>query len=575
MRVARTLNLGILAHVDAGKTTLTERLLYTTGVIDALGSVDDGTTQTDSLALERQRGITIKSAVATFAVDDVVVNIIDTPGHPDFIAEVERALGVLDGAVLVISAVEGVQPQTRVLWRALQRLRVPTLFFVNKMDRVGADAARVQQAIAQRLTSDEHPILFGSAITGAGIDELLAALVTCLPVHEGDPDGPVSGRVFKVERGRAGERVAYLRMFSGALKVRDRVNDGKVTSIEVFTETGLVRGGALTAGHIGKVGGLGDIRVGDTIGIERHDLARQFEPPTLETVVVPTDPAAAGALRAALAQLAEQDPLIDVRQHDRDDPHDEIRVSLYGEVQKEVIATTLATDFGIAVTFRPTTVVHIERVLGTGAAVELLQHDSNPYSATVGLRVEPAPLGSGIQFQLDVDTRTVPTYIYRTHDSFIEHMTLYVRRSLAVGLHGWQVTDCIVTMTDCGYYVGDGPRKPTRPMTRTAAADFRKLTPRVLKAALTRARTVVCEPIMRARVETPSDSLGTVLALLARLGAAMGAPAVRGELSVVDTTLPAARAQELRARLPGITSGEATVETELAGYEPVRTTRRV
>src|SRR5829696_6429296 len=147
-----TLNLGILAHVDAGKTTLTERLLYAAGVIDKIGKVDDGNTQTDSLALERQRGITIKSAVVSFVIDGVTVNLIDTPGHPDFIAEVERVLGVLDGAVLVICAVEGVQPQTRVLMRTLQRLHIPTLIFVNKIDRSGAQGERVLQGIAQRLT---------------------------------------------------------------------------------------------------------------------------------------------------------------------------------------------------------------------------------------------------------------------------------------------------------------------------------------------------------------------------------------------------------------------------------------
>src|SRR3989441_7330844 len=148
----RTLNLGILAHVVAGKTTLTERLLFAAGVIDSIGSVDAGTTQTDSLALEQQRGITIKSAVVSFAIDDVTVNLIDTPGHPDFIAEVERVLSVLDGAVLVISAVEGVQSQTRVLMRALERLRIPTLIFVNKIDRVGADCERALNDIPERLT---------------------------------------------------------------------------------------------------------------------------------------------------------------------------------------------------------------------------------------------------------------------------------------------------------------------------------------------------------------------------------------------------------------------------------------
>src|ERR1043166_6616955 len=148
----RTLNLGILAHVDAGKTTLTERLLFAAGVIDELGSVDAGSTQTDTLALERERGITIRSAVVSFAVGDVTVNLIDTPGHPDFIAEVERVLSVLDGAVLVVSAVEGVQPQTRILMRALQRLRISTLLFVNKIDRAGADPERVLDEIERRLT---------------------------------------------------------------------------------------------------------------------------------------------------------------------------------------------------------------------------------------------------------------------------------------------------------------------------------------------------------------------------------------------------------------------------------------
>src|SRR3989440_4775948 len=161
----RTLNLGILAHVDAGKTTLTERLLYADGVIDEIGSVDDGSTQTDSMALERQRGITIKSAVVSFAVDDVTINLIDTPGHPDFIAEVERVLSVLDGVVLVIAAVEGVQAQTRVLMRALQRLQIPTLMFVNKIDRRGADCERVLTEIRDRLTP--AAIAMGS-VTGEG-----------------------------------------------------------------------------------------------------------------------------------------------------------------------------------------------------------------------------------------------------------------------------------------------------------------------------------------------------------------------------------------------------------------------
>ena len=388
----RTLNLGILAHVDAGKTTLTERLLYAAGVIDEIGSVDAGTTQTDSLALERQRGITIKAAVAAFAIGDVAVNLIDTPGHPDFIAEVERVLSVLDGAVLVISAVEGVQPQTLLLMRALQRLHIPTLLFVNKIDRPGADDDGVLRAISERLTpaivpvgsphglgtrdagftpwrnddeafraalvevlaerdegileayvEDEagvssrrlrealaaqarralvYPVFFGSAITGAGVESLTAGIAELLPAAAGDADGPVSGAVFKIERGTAGEKIAYVRMFSGTVRTRDRVTFGleaedKVTAVAVFDRGAAVQRPSVSAGEIGKLWGLGEIRIGDRIGeIRAASTAHHFAPPTLETVVAPIDPDDRARLRVALTQLAEQDPLIDVRQDD-------------------------------------------------------------------------------------------------------------------------------------------------------------------------------------------------------------------------------------------------------------------
>ena len=179
----RALNLGIVAHVDAGKTSLTERLLYATGVIDQLGSVDDGSTRTDTSALERRRGITINAAVVSFMVDGTTVNLIDTPGHPDFIAEVERALGVLDGAVLVVSAVEGVQSQTRVLMRALQRLRIPTLIFINKIDRPGARYGGLLRDLAEKLTPD---VVAMGSVRGLGTRE--AAFVA----HDRATSGPLS-----------------------------------------------------------------------------------------------------------------------------------------------------------------------------------------------------------------------------------------------------------------------------------------------------------------------------------------------------------------------------------------------
>ena len=635
----RTLNLGILAHVDAGKTTLTERLLYAAGVIDAVGSVDDGSTQTDFLALERQRGITIKSAVVSFVIDDVTVNLIDTPGHPDFIAEVERVLNVLDGAVLVISAVEGVQPQTRLLMRALTRLRIPTLLFVNKIDRAGAGYGRILAAISERLTpaivamgtvddlgtrsarfmpwaagngavgtkltevlaeqddsilaayvEDDgipyrrlreelatqtgqalvHPVFFGSAITGAGGDSLMAGIAELLPATEGDADGPVSGTVFKVERGPAGNKIAYVRMFSGTVRTRDRLHFGrdagqKVTAISVFDRGSAVPRQSVSAGEIGKLWGLGEIQIGDTVGdsltpVEQH----HFAPPTLETVVVPSNRNDKAALRIALAQLAEQDPLIDVRQ---DDVRQELSVSLYGEVQKEVIQATLASDFGLDVTFRETTTICIERPAATGEAIEILRAESNPFLATIGLRIDPAPTASGIEFQLQVDGRTVPLFVYKTVESFTEHMSQYVRDALHEGLSGWRVTDCIVTMTECTYSIPDGP--PSRRGPPSTAADFRKLTPIVVMRALEAAGTVVCEPTVRISLEIPADTIGAVMPELARLGAAVETPSLRGELSTIEMVLPAARTHDLQRRLPGLTGGEGVLESSFAGYQPV------
>ncbi len=627
----RTLNLGILAHVDAGKTTLTERLLHAAGVIDEIGSVDDGNTQTDSLALEQQRGITIKSAVVSFVVDDVAVNLIDTPGHPDFIAEVERVLSVLDGAVLVISAVEGVQPQTRVLMRTLQRLRIPTLIFVNKIDRTGAQYGRVLRSICEKLTpaivpmgsveglgtrgpgftphtaADEdftsglverladhddallatfvedegavsygrlrrelaaqtgkalvHPVYFGSAITGAGVNELLSGIGRLLPAVEGDVDGPVSGVVFKVERGPAGEKIAYVRMFSGTLGVRDRVRLGedeeKVTAISVFERGSSDRRESVAAGQIGKLKGLGDVHIGDAIGEPRSDSGHSyFAPPTLETVVVPRDSKDKGALHVALAQLAEQDPLINVCQ---DDVRQEIYVSLYGEVQKEVIGATLADGYGLDVEFRETTTICVERPVGAGVASEILHAESNPFLATVGLRVEPAPVDAGVQFRLEVEVGSIPLYVYKAVDEFQKAMEDYVRRTLNQGLYGWRVTNCTVTMTQSGY---------TSP--GSAARDFRLLTPLVLMSALKQAGTVVCEPINRFRLEIPTDTFGATASALSRLRAVPQTQEMRGSSYTLQGVIPAALIHELQQHLPGMTRGEGVLEYEFDSYRPVR-----
>jgi ribosomal protection tetracycline resistance protein len=597
----KTLNLGILAHVDAGKTTLTERLLYAAGVIDEVGSVDKGTTRTDSLALEQQRGITIKSAVVSFPIDDVTVNLIDTPGHPDFIAEVERVLSVLDGCVLVLSAVEGVQPQTRILMRALQRLEVPTLLFVNKIDRVGADPERVLDEIEQRLTPDVvpmgsadglgtrtasfagfgaadgdlaaharagtlHPVFFGSALTGAGVDEVRAGIAQLLPARAGEGDAPLSARVFKIERGPDGQRIAYTRVFSGCVTVRDRFDAGKVTAVRVFADGETVQRDTVLAGEIAKLWGLAEIQIGDWLGEPRRDVDHHFAPPTFESVVEPADPADGQRLSVALAQLAEQDPLIDVRQ---DDTRAETSVSLYGEVQREVIEATLANEYGLEVAFRDITTICVERPTGSGEAVEILNTPTNPFHADLGLHIEPAASGSGIEVvaAAGLDPRDAPLYTFKTFDAFVEHMGEYVRLALAEGLFGWQVTDCVVTVTKIAYSLADGPPSRRGPM--PTSRDMKRLTPIVLMRALAQAGTAVCEPVFRIAAEVPTEAIGQMLAALGRLGAGATTPSTRGELSVLEATLPASGVQELRRQLPGLTGGEGVIDSEFAGYQAV------
>lgn len=636
----RMLNLGILAHVDAGKTSLTERLLYAAGVIDEVGSVDDGSTQTDSLALERQRGITIKSAVVSFVVGDTTVNLIDTPGHPDFIAEVERVLSVLDGAVLVVSAVEGVQAQTRVLMRTLRRLGIPTLVFVNKIDRRGARHEGVLREIADKLVpaavamgattglgtgaaaftpfdgaagfaarlvdvlaeqgeellaayvADEesvsyarlraelvaqtgqalaHPVFFGSAITGAGVEALIAGIEELLPPAQGDPEGPVSGTIFKIERGQEGEKIAYARMFGGTLRTRDRLRfgdgrEGKVTAISVFDRGAAARVPEVTAGRIARLWGLADVRVGDHLGTPKPArtpataVARggHFAPPTLETVVVPGSPGDRGALHLALARLAEQDPLIGLRQ---DDLRGEVSVSLYGEVQKEVVQATLMNDFGLHVTFRETTTICVERPAGTGAAFELIGKDPNPFLATVGLRVEPGPAGGGVEFRLEVELGSLPYAFMRTIEETVRET---LQRG---GLRGWEVVDCVVTLTHSGYWARQSHAGGVfdKSMSSTAG-DFRNLVPLVLMSALKQAGTTVYEPMHRFRLELPPDTLGPVLPVLAGLGAV---PLTRLS-SLVEGEIPAARVHELGQRLPGLTRGEGVLECDFDRYRPVR-----
>jgi ribosomal protection tetracycline resistance protein len=600
----RTLNLGIVAHVDAGKTSLTERLLYEAGVIAAPGSVDDGDTQTDTMALERRRGITIRSAVATFAWHDTLVNLVDTPGHSDFVAEVERALAVLDAAVLVVSAVEGVQAQSLVLMRALQRLRLPTVLFVNKLDRSGADPERVLTEVIERLTPDvvalggtdragarhaayegfgmtpteqrhlqrltrsarAHPLLFGSAVTGAGVRDLLDTVTDLVPHAEDDPGGAAGGVVFKVERTATGERRTFVRMTHGALHVRERLAVNgyppeRVTGIEVFEPGGRAVARQVCAGRIAVLRGPSRAQVGDRFGGDpprREDVA--LARPSLETVVDPVDPRDTGRLFSALTELAEQDPLIALR---RDERRAEIAVSLYGEVQKEVVAAVLADDYGVAATFRPTTAICVERVTGTGSASQVIDVAPNPFLATVGLRVEPAELGSGVELALEVELGSMPPALFAALEEG-------VRATLTEGVHGWTIPDARVMVTRSGYYPRQSHMHGTfdKSMSSTAG-DFRSLARLVLAEALVRAGTVICAPVHHFELEVPLDLLGVVLAELPRHRAVPMSTTPHGSAVVLTGDVPADDVHGLARRLPHLTRGEGVLTTRLDHHSPV------
>jgi ribosomal protection tetracycline resistance protein len=572
------LNLGIVAHVDAGKTSLTERLLFDAGVIDRLGSVDAGSTQTDTLELERRRGITIKTAVATFGIGALTVNLIDTPGHPDFIAEVERALRVLDGAVLVVSAVEGVQAQTRVLLRTLDRLRVPALIFVNKTDRMGADPDRAIRQIAHavpmwrdaaevlgerddealaayvagtpippdvlpRLTAQARirPAYKGSAITGEGIAELTAAIVANLPRASGDPERPLRATVFKI----GPDKSPYVRIEQGTLHARDKINNETVTAIDDGKRP------YIQAGEIGRIRGPRTLRIGDTIG-DAATAQAVFAPPTMETTVEPKDASRRHDLHAALSELAAQDPLINLR---LDEESGELSVSLYGEVQKEVIRDTLLGEYHIEVSFGETVTIHRERPAGPARAGAIIGRDGNPHMATLELLVEPGE----DEVRVAVPVEHIPMYVYKTAAAFQEAMRRYVRDAFARGgPHGWDVVGARVTVTKCGY---------TAP--ESTAGDFRRLVPELLARALAEAGTVVCEPVHRFAIEGPAGALTATLGALPRFAAVPEPPVLDGARFTVGGLVPAARITALERALPGLTHGEGTVETGYDGYRPV------
>jgi ribosomal protection tetracycline resistance protein len=306
--------------------------------------------------------------------------------------------------------------------------------------------------------------------------------------------------------------------------------------------------------------------VGDVLGAAPDgDGPGSFAPPSLETAIAASNPRDRARLHVAMTQLAEQDPLINVRQ---DDARGEIYVSLFGEVQKQVIEATLAAEYGLRVEFRGTTPACVERPLRPGAAEEVLHGPGNPFAATLAIRVSPGPAGSGIRYRFPVGHQGIPLFIYKRAENFAAAMRQHMGDTLRQGLRGWPVTDCVVTLTRSGYSVADGPPSTRGPL--SGPQDFRKLTPLVVMAALRRAGTVTCEPVHRFRLEVPAGTLNVLLPALSRLHAAAGVSATSGDWCTLDGDITATRVHELRQLIAPLTAGEGVMESAFDRYEPVR-----
>lgn len=618
-----TINIGIVAHVDAGKTSLTERILYETNVIKEIGRVDSGNTQTDSMELERQRGITIKASVVSFCINDLKVNVIDTPGHADFIAEVERSFRVLDGAILVISAVEGVQAQTKILMWTLQKLNIPTILFVNKIDRSGANCEKVVKQIKTILSNEAfpfysvqnegtkeariieyksyddcierlapfnelllesyvnneivtdtllreelekqiqlanvYPIFFGSALTGIGVYELLENIPALLLANNLSQDEELSGVVFKIEREPSGEKIAYVRLFSGNLHVRKYVHiqrdqslphKEKIKKMCMFHNGNAVQTSTVPSGEFCKVWGLIDIKIGDIIG-ERTDYIKDihFAEPQMEAAIEALPKERIHDLYAALMELCEEDPLIQVW---KDDIHHELYIRLFGEVQKEVIEITLYDKYNLQVTFSNTRVVCIEKPIGIGNSVEVMGEKANPFYATIGFKTERGQLNSGITYKLGVELGSLPLAFHKAIEDT-------VFQTLKQGLYGWAVTDIIVTLTHTGY---------ASPV--TTASDFRNLTRLVLMDALKQAETCVYEPVNEFELTVPEHAISTAMYKLAAIPATFSEPIFNNDSYHLTGSLPVAKTENFQRMLHSFTEGEGIFTTKPAGYKKLK-----
>ncbi|MDQ7093609.1 tetracycline resistance ribosomal protection protein [Desulfosporosinus sp. PR] len=614
----KIINLGILAHVDAGKTTVTESLLYKSGAIRSAGRVDKGTTITDSMSLEKQRGITIRSATISFEWADTKINLIDTPGHMDFIAEVERSLCVLDGAVLVISAKEGVQVQTRIIFQTLQKLKIPTLIFVNKLDRIGVNLEELYLQIREQLTPallvmqsvsgagsndisiTEHPgaseemvrvlldldellaekyimeqsisemdyrdsfllniaacklfpVFHGVALQNIGVEQLMDAMAQYLPAGMATDQGDSCAFVYKIDRDEQSHKRAFARIFGGSIKIRDTVTiDGKEEGIKIKSLETIRKGKIMPAeyvlnGDIAVLSNVQNLQIGDVIGVRSRNLPQvSLVRPSLQASVQPLNPGDRSQLIQALWELTEEDPLL----HCEIDKYtEEIKVRLFGEIQREVIKDLLLERYRLNVQFSELITIYKERPKQAAEATIHAQDSSNPYCASVGLAIEPLPLGSGLVFESKV------SYGY-LNKSFQGAVSDSVQKACEEGLLGWEVTDLKVCFT-YGFYFS--------PV--STPADFRHLTPLVVEKALRKAETELLEPFMEFELCVPKEYSSKAMYDLQQMRASVERIETKNSETILQGKIPGETSKSYQIQLISYTNGKGIFLTKLCGYD--------
>ncbi len=581
--------LGILAHVDAGKTTLAEALLYTAGKIRKPGRVDHGDTVMDTHELERSRGITIFSSQAQLEAGDYEITLLDTPGHVDFSSEMERTLRVLDYAVLVVSGIDGVQSHTRTLWRLLELYRVPTFIFVTKMDfarrergeiiaelrrelspdcadfsdetrfeqlamcsdellDIFMSASRIPDEKAAEQISARHifPCFFGSGLKLEGVESFINALPPLIiPPARGKDFG---ARVFKISRDAQGNRLVHMKLTGGTLRARDAVSSGgapeKVTQIRIYNGSRFTSVESVSAGAVCAVTGLNAVKNGQGLGFEESRESAYLEPVMNYRVVLPRGEDVTTMLQK-LRQLEEEDPMLRVSFHSQ---IQEIHVSLMGEVQLEILRSIIEERFGVSVSFDSGRILYKETIENTVEGVghyEPLRH-----YAEVHLIMEPLPRGSGLKFATSCSEDSLDRNWQRL---IFTHLT--EKAHLGV-LTGSPITDVKITLAAGRAHIK-----------HTEGGDFRQATYRAVRNGLMQAKSKLLEPWYRFRISLPADLLGRAINDM-RLRSGLPEPAeISGETALLCGRVPISGINGYAAELASYTGGRGRLSLEPDGYD--------